>query len=54
MILTNGNISLSKIEETSQLIFQHMNIFAITIGLKVLKSNTIEYTKTIKYFHQII
>ena len=58
----NGNISQSKIVETSQFVFKPINIdlllrnsiLAIAIGPQVFKNNPIEYTKTNKYFHKII
>ena len=62
MILTDDNISQSKNIETSESISIPTNIglliekyyFAITIKPLVFKINMIEYTKTNKYFLQII
>ena len=61
MISTNDNISLSKIIEISQFVFKPTNIGLLIEKYNfsnnrplVLKNNAIEYTKTNKYFHQII
>ena len=62
MISIDSDVSQSRVVETSQFAFKITNvclllrntIFAITFRPKVFKNNTIENTKTNKYFHQII
>ena len=60
MILTGGNISQSKIIETFQFVFKSIDIglliekYYFCNNNQTFKNNMIEYTKTNKYFHQII
>ena len=58
MILTDGNISQSKIVETSKFVFEPTNIGLFIEKYYFCNRNPtfslVKYTKTNKYFHQII